>query len=108
MLSAEMPELGLISGEQAAALTGLAPRAHDSEAMRGSRTRGPGRRLLGHVLFQAALVANHYNPLVKTFAGPFRATRKPHKVVITAVARKRVTIVNAPCKSQHNWPSQTV
>ena len=32
MLIAEMPELGQISGEQAAALTGLAPIAHDSEA----------------------------------------------------------------------------
>ena len=32
LLIAEMPELGQISGEQAAALTGLAPIAHDSEA----------------------------------------------------------------------------
>ena len=30
MLTAEMPELGYLSGEQAAALTGLAPIAHDS------------------------------------------------------------------------------
>lgn len=34
MLIAEMPELGQISGQQAAALTGLAPIAHDSGALR--------------------------------------------------------------------------
>lgn len=42
MLIAEMPELGQISGEQAAALTGLAPIAHDSGALRGKRAIGGG------------------------------------------------------------------
>jgi transposase len=42
MLIAEMPELGRISGEQAAALTGLAPIAHDSGAMRGGRSFDTG------------------------------------------------------------------
>lgn len=51
MLTAEMPELGQITGEQAAALAGLAPIAHDSGAMRGKRAIGGGRRLLRHVLF---------------------------------------------------------
>ena len=40
---AEMPELGRISGEQAAALAGLAPVARDSGQMRGKRTIGGGR-----------------------------------------------------------------
>lgn len=103
MLIAEMPELGQISGEQAAALTGLAPIAHDSGAMRGKRAIGGGRRLLRHVMFQAALVASHHNPILKTFADRLRAAGKPHKVVITAVARKLVTIVNALCKSSQKW-----
>lgn len=42
MLIAEMPELGRISGEQAAALIGLAPIAHDSGAMGGGRTFDTG------------------------------------------------------------------
>ncbi len=67
MLIAEMPELGQITGEQAAALTGLAPIAHDSGAMRGKRAIGGGRRLLRHVMFQAALVASHHNPVLKAF-----------------------------------------
>ncbi|WP_291735006.1 IS110 family transposase [Leisingera sp. F5] len=68
MLIAEMPELGQISGEQAAALTGLAPIAHDSGTLRGKRTIGGGRRLLRHVMFQAALVAAHHNPTLKPLA----------------------------------------
>lgn len=103
MLIAEMPELGQISGEQAAALTGLAPIAHDSGALRGKRAIGGGRRLLRHVMFQAALVASHHNPVLKPFADRLRAAGKPHKVVVTAVARKLVTIANALCKSRQNW-----
>ncbi|SEO40986.1 Transposase IS116/IS110/IS902 family protein [Paracoccus alcaliphilus] len=62
MLIAEMPEPGQISGEQAAALTGLAPIAHDSGTLRGKRAIGGGRRLLRHVMFQAALVSSVAGP----------------------------------------------
>jgi transposase len=106
MLIAEMPELGQITGEQAAALTGLAPIAHDSGSMRGKRAIAGGRRALRHVMFQAALVASHHNPILKTFADRLRAAGKPHKVVITAVARKLVTIANALCKSRLKWTNQ--
>lgn len=106
MLIVEMPELGQITGEQAAALTGLAPIAHDSSAMRGKRAIDGGRRLLRHVIFQAALGASHHNPVLKAFADRLRAAGKPHKVVITAVARKLVTIVNALCKSRQKWATQ--
>lgn len=108
MLIAEMPELGHISGEQAAALTGLAPIAQDSGAMRGKRAIAGGRRLLRHVMFQAALVASHHNPVLKVFADRLRTAGKPHKVVITAVARKLVTIVNALCKSRQKWNAQAI
>jgi len=54
-------------------------------------------------MFQAALVVNHHNPVLKPFADHRRAAGKPHKGVITAVARKLVTIVNALCKSRQNW-----
>ena len=42
MLVAEMPEIGTITGEQAAALTGLAPVAHDSGTLRGKRAIAGG------------------------------------------------------------------
>ena len=107
MLIAEMPELGQITGEQAAALTGLAPIAHDSGTPRGKRAVGGGRRVLRHVMFQAALVATHHNPSLKPFADRLRKAGKPHKVIITAVARKLVTIANALCRSRQKWAPQT-
>jgi len=107
MLIAEMPELGTITGEQAAALTGLAPVAHDSGTLRGKRAIAGGRRALRHVMFQAALVAAHHNAVLKAFADRLRKAGKPHKVVITAVARKLVTIANALCKSRQKWTPAT-
>jgi transposase len=62
MLIAEMPEIGTITGEEAAALTGLAPVAHDSGTLRGKRAIAGGRRALRHVMFQAALVAGTSQP----------------------------------------------
>lgn len=103
MLIAEMPEIGTITAEEAAALTGLAPVAHDSGTLRGKRAIAGGRRALRHVMFQAALVAAHHNPNLRSFADRLRKAGKPHKVIITAVARKLVTIANALCKNRQKW-----
>ncbi|MEL6361571.1 MAG: transposase [Pseudomonadota bacterium] len=107
MLIAEMPEIGTVTGEEAAALTGLAPVAHDSETLRGKRAIAGGRRALRHVMFQAALVAAHQNPSLKSFADRLRKAGKPRKVIITAVARKLVTIANALCKKRQRWALTT-
>ena len=103
MLIAEMPELGAITGEEAAALAGLAPVAHDSGTLRGKRAIAGGRHALRHVMFQAALVAAHHNPTMKAFADRLRKAGKPHKVIITAVARKLVNLANALCRSRQKW-----
>ena len=106
MLIAEMPELGQITGDQAAALAGLAPVARDSGQMRGKRAIGGGRRALRCVLYQAALVASHHNADLAIFAKRLRDKGKPHKVVVTAVARKLITVTNALCKSRQSWAAQ--
>lgn len=49
------------------------------------------------------MVAAHHNPSLKSFADRLRKAGKPHKVIITAVARKLVTIANALCKKHQNW-----
>ncbi|WP_249193794.1 transposase [Gluconobacter wancherniae] len=46
MLLAEMPELGRMMVAEAAAMIGLAPMAHDSDAMRRKRVITVGRRFL--------------------------------------------------------------
>jgi len=51
-------------------------------------------------------VASHHNPILKAFADRLRAAGELHKVIITAVARKLVTIANAMCKSQQTWANQ--
>ena len=106
MLIAEMPELGQISGAQAAALTGLAPIPRDSGTMRGKRSIGGGRYALRHVLFQAAIVAKNHNPDMRIFAERLKTAGKPHKVIITAIARKLITIANALCKTRQIWKTQ--
>ncbi|WP_158635506.1 transposase [Gemmobacter aquaticus] len=107
MLIAKMPEIGTVTGAQAAALTGLAPVAHDSGTLRGKRAIAGGRHALRHVMFQAALVTAHHNASMKTFADRLRKAGKPHKAIITAVARKLVTIANALCKSRQKWIAAT-
>lgn len=102
-----MPEIGTITGEEAAALTGLAPVARDSGTLREKRAIVGGRRVLRHVMFQAALVAAHHNPSLRAFADRLRKAGEPHKVVITAVTRKLVTIANALCKSLQKWAAPT-
>ncbi|MBI1172341.1 transposase [bacterium] len=54
MLIAEMPENGTIAGEDAAVLSGLAPVAQDSETLRGKLAIAGRRRVLPHLMFQAA------------------------------------------------------
>ncbi|MDO8883155.1 MAG: hypothetical protein U0934_09415 [Pseudotabrizicola sp.] len=83
-----MPEIGTISGEEAAALTG-------------------GHRALRHVMFQAALVAAHHNPSLKSCADHLCKAGKPHKVIITALSTKLVTIANALCKGRQKWTAAT-
>ncbi len=106
MLIAEMPELGQITGDKAAALAGLAPVARDSGQMGGKRAIGGGRRALRCVLYQAALVASHHNADMEIFAKRLRDKGKPHKVVVTAVARKLITVANALCKTRRSWAAR--
>lgn len=106
MLIAEMPEIGTITGGEAAGLTGLAPVAHDSGTRRGKRAIADGHSALRHVKFQAALVAAHHNPSLKSFADRLRRAGKPHNVVFTAVARKPIIIANALCISTRKWVAQ--
>lgn len=102
MLIAEMPEIGTITGQEAAALTGLAPVAYDSGTRRGKRAIAGRRRALRHVMFRGALVAAHHNPSLRSFADRLRKAGKPHKVIITAIARTHVTMANSVCKTARN------
>lgn len=90
-----------------AQLTGLAPVTHDNRTFCGKRVIAGGRLALRPVTFLAALVAAHHNPSLKSFSDRHRKPKKPHKAIITAVARKLVTIANALCKSRQKWTAAT-
>src|SRR5262249_21279713 len=66
-LLAGMPELGAISGKQAAALAGLAPFDDDSGRRRGGRHVRGGRSDVRGVLYMAALSASRFNPVFRAF-----------------------------------------
>jgi transposase len=105
-LIGEMPELGRLNGKQIAALAGLAPFTRQSGKWRGKSFTGGGRKSVRTALFLAALSARRYNPALKTFADRLAASGKPKIVVIVAVARKLLTILNAMIRDQQPWAEQ--
>ncbi len=81
----------------------MTPVAHDSGTLRGKRAIAGGRLAQRPVMFQAALVAAHHNPNLRSFADRLRKADKPHKVIITAVARILITIANVLRKKRQKW-----
>ncbi len=101
---AHLPELGTLTKAQAAGITGLAPHANNSGQHRGTRHIGGGRKSLRTSLYMAALVARTFNPKLKAFAQTLRARGKPNKLILTAIMRKLVVILNAVLKT--NQPAR--
>jgi len=102
-LVAEMPELGQVNRQQAAALVGVAPYNQDSGQFRGRRMVKGGRQSVRNVLYMAALSAKKHNPVIRDFAARLYSKGKPPKVVITACIRKLVVILNAILKTNLSW-----
>ena len=102
-LIAELPELGTLDRRQIAALVGLAPWTRQSGQWRGKSFIGGGRKSVRNVLFMAAMVASHHNPILKPFRDKLVAAGKPKLVALIAVARKLLTILNAILRDQRPW-----
>lgn len=101
---AYLPEIGQMTKGEAAAIVGLAPYAQDSGQQRGRRRIGGGRALVRKSLYMAALVARTHNPALRRFADTLAARGKPKKLVLVAVMRKLIVLMNAvvasgePCR----------
>ena len=102
-LIAELPELGSLSGKEAAALVGLVPYTRQSGRWKGKSFIGGGRKEPRKMLFLAALSAARHNPVLAAFYERLLAAGKPKLVALIAVARKLVTILNAILKSNTPW-----
>ena len=94
-LIAQMPELGHVGPNQAAALAGLAPFNVDSGTYRGKRAIGGGRKRVRDALYMAALNAVRRDDRFRSFYPKLRHAGKPAKLALIAVARKLLTTLNA-------------
>jgi transposase len=102
-LIALLPELGQMNRKQVAALVGVAPYAFDSGKLKGARCIWGGRAKVRRVLFMAAMSACNWNPRLKAFHDRLEATGKKPKVVIVAVMRKMLTMLNAMVRDDVVW-----
>jgi len=102
-LIALLPELGNMSRKQVAALVGVAPYAFDSGKLKGRRCIWGGRAPVRQVLYMAAMSAGNWNPVLKAFRQRLKAAGKLPKVVIVAVMRKMITMLNAMVRDDVVW-----
>lgn len=102
-LLAELAELGTVDRGPIAALVGVAPFNHDSGKMRGRRSIAGGRASVRGVLYMAALTAKRHNPVLASFADRLEKKGKPKKVVIVAVMRKLIVLLNAMVRENLEW-----
>jgi transposase len=98
-----LPELGKLSNRQVAALVGVAPYDFDSGKMRGQRRIFGGRQAVRDVLYMAALAAASHNPVLNSFKLRLADAGKKPKLVLTAVMRKLITILNAIIRDDQKW-----
>jgi transposase len=105
-LLARLPELGRLDRRRIAALAGLAPQACDSGLRRGQRHIWGGRASIRRALYLAALTASRYDPAICAFRSHLQAQGKPIKVVLTACARKLLTILNAMMRNGTDYSKQ--
>jgi transposase len=105
-LMAELPELGRLNAKQVAALAGLAPFTRQSGKWRGKSFTGGGRKTVRSALFLAAMAARRFNPVLKIFADRLAAAGKAKIVIIVAVARKLLTILNAMIRDCQPWSAK--
>lgn len=102
-LLADLPELGMLTHKQLAALVGVAPLNRDSGFTRGQRLIWGGRARVRAALYMSTLSAVRYNPVLRAFWLRLRERGKPKKVALVACMHKLLTLLNAMLKQQTSW-----
>ena len=103
MMVAIFPELGSLTGREAASLAGLAPMARQSGNWKAKYFIQGGRKHVRTSLFMATLSAIRYNKFIKEFYERLVANGKPRMVAITACMRKLLTVLNAMLRDGSMW-----
>lgn len=99
----DMPELGHLSGKQAAKLAGLAPISKQSGKWQGKEHIQGGRASIRHAVYLPAVVATRFNPDMKAKYEQLVSTGNCKKLAITAVMRKLIVIANALLRDRRKW-----
>jgi transposase len=102
-LIACLAEIGDLTAKQIGMLAGLAPIADQSGQRDGVRVIWGGRPAVRRILYLAALSAIRFNADMKAFYQRLRATGKPPKLVLIAVARKLVILANTLINQDRTW-----
>src|SRR5262249_23741647 len=100
-LLAQLPELGQLNSQTAAALAGVAPYNRDSGTQKNIRSIGGGRRAVRIALYMAALSAVRYDRILKEFYHRLLAAGKKPLVAMTACMRKLVILMNRLLKNDN-------
>ncbi len=99
IMLAEMPELGRLTTQTAAALAGVAPYNRDSGGQTGIRRINGGRAAVRCALYMATLSAVRHDRILKEFYLRLRAAGKKPLVAMTACMRKLVILMNRLLKN---------
>ena len=103
MLTIELPELGHCNRQEIAALVGVAPMNCDSGTLRGKRIIRGGRKHVRTGLYMAALSASRHHPVLKLLWQRMREAGKPAKVVLVAVMRRMIVMLNSMVRNNWTW-----
>lgn len=98
-----LPELGLMTSKQAAALVGVAPINRESGQYNGMRSVQGGRAQVRTVLYMAMMSAIQCNDVFKYKYQQLLAQGKPKKVALIACVRKMVVILNSMVREGQKW-----
>jgi transposase len=98
-----LPELGSLTNRQIAALVGVAPYDCDSGRFKGQRHIFGGRKAVRDVAYMAALAGGRHNPVLSAFRQHLLEAGKKPKVVLVAMMRKLITILNAIIRDGRPW-----
>ena len=99
----DMPELGKLSGKQAATLAGLAPISRQSGKWQGKEHIQGGRASVRRAVYLPAVVAIRFNPDPRARYEQLVSTGKCKKPAITAVVRKLIVMANALLPDGRKW-----
>lgn len=99
----EMPELGEMSGKQAACLAGLAPISRQSGKWQGKEHIQGGRAFFRRAMYMPGLCVIRHNPGARKKYDQLMKAGKPPKVALTAIMRKLVVVANALLLDGRIW-----